>query len=187
MGSTTWLVAWKGRRWVAKSVAPIAGGQFGGGLRVAAALDAAGIPSGAPEPTCDGRPVVVVDGRPLALLRFVEGVPLAGADPDEQRLIGHTLARAHRALRGVRVAGSERFHWVRPQADHLALRPWIRPAVTDAVAALDESGPGSLSWGLLHADPAPGHFLFDASTGRCGLIDWSVGWRGRCCTTWRRR
>jgi homoserine kinase type II len=76
------------------------------------------------------------------------------------------------------VAGAQRFHWVRPQADHLALRPWIRPAVTAAVAALDTLEPAALTSGLLHADPAPEHFRLDASSGRCGLIDWSVALNG---------
>jgi homoserine kinase type II len=29
--------------------------------------------------------------------------------------------------------------------------------------------------GLLHTDPAPEHFRFDAARGACGLIDWSTG------------
>jgi len=50
--------------------------------------------------------------------------------------------------------------------------------VTAAVAALDQPAPSSLSWGLLHADPAPEHFRLDPSSGRCGLIDWSVALEG---------
>jgi Ser/Thr protein kinase RdoA (MazF antagonist) len=30
-----------------------------------------------------------------------------------------------------------------------------------------------MSWGLLHADPAPEAFRLDPATGRCGVIDWS--------------
>jgi Ser/Thr protein kinase RdoA (MazF antagonist) len=30
-----------------------------------------------------------------------------------------------------------------------------------------------MSWGLLHADPAPEAFRVDPATGRCGVIDWS--------------
>ena len=30
-----------------------------------------------------------------------------------------------------------------------------------------------MSWGLLHADPAPDAFRLDPVTGRCGVIDWS--------------
>ena len=98
-------------------------------------------------PTLDGRTVVDVGAASLALLTWVEGDPLTGAGADEQRLIGDTLGLVHQALQGTSVAGAQRFHWVRPQAGHLALRPWIRPAVTAAVTALDQLGPSSLTWG----------------------------------------
>jgi Ser/Thr protein kinase RdoA (MazF antagonist) len=103
---------------------------------------------------------------------------VAPAGVGDQRVIGETLALAHQALRDTSVAGAQRFHWVRADAPHLELRPWIRPAVTAAVAALEQLGPASLTWGLLHADPAPEHFRLDASSGRCGLIDWSVALEG---------
>jgi len=73
------------------------------------------------------------------------------------------------------VAGAGRFHWVDPAADHLALRPWIRPAVAAAVAGLEAAPPESLTWGLLHSDPAPEAFRWDAASGTCGLIDWGAG------------
>ena len=178
MGSATWLVSHGGRRWVAKAVAAPLRAQFAGGLAVATVLDRAGIPAGAPLPALDGRSLVDADGAALALLTWVEGDPLTSAGIDEQRVIGETLARAHRRLQRASVAGAQRFHRVRPQADHLTLRPWIRPAVTAAVAALDQLGPASLTWGLLHTDPAPDHFRLDTFSGRCGVIDWSVAMIG---------
>jgi Ser/Thr protein kinase RdoA (MazF antagonist) len=178
MGSATWFVFQGHRRWVAKAVASSLRTQFGGGLQVAAALDAAGIPAGSPVPTRDRRLVVTVDDQVLALLTWVAGQELIGASRAEQWVIGETLGQVHRALRSVVVAGVQRFHWVRPQAAHLALRPWIRPAVHGAVAALEALGPEALSWGLLHADPAPEHFRLERSTGWCGLIDWSVALEG---------
>jgi Ser/Thr protein kinase RdoA (MazF antagonist) len=178
MGSATWFISVDERRWVAKAVAPALRPHFVGGLRVATALEAGGIPAGAPAPTRDGRPVLDVGGQGLALLTWVAGEELTGASADEQRTIGRTLGRVHRALCGVAVGAVQRFHWVRPEAPHVALRPWIRPAVRSAVAALDELGPRSLTWGLLHTDPAPGHFRFDRSSGRCGVIDWSVALEG---------
>ena len=178
MGSATWLVSQDGRRWVAKAVVPGLRVQFAGGLSVATMLDAAGIPAGAPVPTQDGRSVVDVGAGSVALLTWVGGEPLTGAGARDQRVIGETLVTVHQALQGASVTGAQRFHWVRPQAEHLALRPWIRPAVTAAVAALDRLDPSSLTWGLLHADPAPEHFRLDPSTGRCGLIDWSVALEG---------
>jgi transcriptional regulator with XRE-family HTH domain len=42
-----------------------------------------------------------------------------------------------------------------------------------ALDALDAVNPDGMSWGLLHADPAPGAFRLNPATGRCGVIDWS--------------
>jgi Ser/Thr protein kinase RdoA (MazF antagonist) len=70
MGSATWLVTHGDRRWVAKAVAPAQRVQFAGGLSVAALLEAAGIPAGAPMPTLDRRPLVEVGTTPLALLTW---------------------------------------------------------------------------------------------------------------------
>jgi hypothetical protein len=69
-------------------------------------------------------------------------------------LIGETLARVHRSLQGSSVAEAARFHWVRPEAEHLGIRPWVRPAV----AALDTRSE-SLTWGLLHTLEGP--LLYD--------------------------
>ena len=35
-----------------------------------------------------------------------------------------------------------------------------------------------MTWGLLHADPAPEAFRLDPATGRCGVIDWSYALYG---------
>ncbi|MEU5941045.1 phosphotransferase [Micromonospora sp. NPDC047548] len=93
-------------------------------------------------------------------------------------MIGRTLGRVHEVLRDVSLGDADRFHWVDVQAAHLALRPWVRPAVAAAVAAYEALDPSALSWGLLHTDPAPEAFLLDYLTGICGLIDWSVAISG---------
>jgi homoserine kinase type II len=107
----------------------------------------------------------------LALAQALEdaGVP-AGA---ERELIGTTLAGVHTVLAGRDVSGAQRFHWVDPAAEHLALRPWLRPAISAAVDGLEAAGLESMTWGPLHADPAPGAFRFDPVAKRCGVIDWS--------------
>lgn len=70
------------------------------------------------------------------------------------------------------------FHWVDPGAAHLAVRPWVRPAVSAAVAALDRLDLRSLTQGMLHTDPAPAAFRWDAGRRVCGLIDWATAIRG---------
>lgn len=171
MNSQTWLVTDGTTRWVAKSVPADTARRFEAGLRVAAAVEATGIPAGAPVPRPGGRLTAIRGGRTIALLTFVEGVGLTGEGDGQQRLIGTVLARAHLALRGADVPADERFNWLDPDADHLGLRPWLRPAIADAITHWERLPPESLTWGLLHSDPAPEAFLA-SDDGRCGLIDW---------------
>lgn len=178
MGSRTWFVDLDGHRWVAKAVAPVDGGQFTAGLAIATRLELVGISAGAPVPAADGRLAVDIGSGRLALLTWVPGQPLTGQTTTEQELIGRTLAAVHKALAGVRVAEARRFHWVYPQAAHLEIRPWLRPAVTSALRKLSAAVPDDMTWGLLHADPAPEAFRLDPSTGRCGVIDWSYAIEG---------
>ena len=175
MNSRTWQVTAGDRRWVAKAVPADAGARFVSGVAVACIVNAAGIPAGAPEPTPDGRTWVSIDDHVLALLRFVDGKALVGDAPEEQRLIGSTLARAHQALIGAAVPGAGTFHWLDADAPHLDAEPWVRPAVRRAIEAYDALPPGALTMGLLHTDPAPEAFLLDGPTGICGLIDWDTG------------
>jgi aminoglycoside phosphotransferase (APT) family kinase protein len=176
MGSQTWIIDQGGRRWVAKAVAPHLAEPFAHGLQVARLLGDAGISAGTPVPALSG-PVTAdtVSGDRVGLLTWVPGAPLTGAGEGEQRLIGETLARVHSVLRDRTVPGAQHFHWVDPAAPHLGLRPWIHPAVSAAVGELAELQRKSSAWtrGLLHADPAPEAFRYDAATGQCGIIDWS--------------
>jgi Ser/Thr protein kinase RdoA (MazF antagonist) len=178
MGSQTWFVDLGGQRWVAKAVAPGAGVQFAGGMTIAQRLEQAGIPAGAPVPANDGELVTRVGEDWLALLTWVPGYELTGEDSAEQILIGTTLAHVHRALADYKVEAANHFHWVDPAAEYLSLRSWLRPAVTAALRDLEDARPDLMSWGLLHADPAPGAFRFDPSTGQCGVIDWSYALYG---------
>jgi Ser/Thr protein kinase RdoA (MazF antagonist) len=98
MGSQTWFVDLGDRRWIAKPVAPGDGSQFAGGVAIAARLDQAGIPAGAPVPTVGGQLAVDVGDAWLAVLTWVPGHALTGQDDADQDLIGRTLAEVHRAL-----------------------------------------------------------------------------------------
>jgi Ser/Thr protein kinase RdoA (MazF antagonist) len=178
MGSRTWFVGLGDRRWVAKAVAPGDGRPFAGGLAIAGRLDQAGVPAGAPVPAVGGQLAVDVGDAWLALLTWVPGHGLTGQDDAEQDLIGRTLAGVHRVLMDYEVPDAQRFHWVDPDADYLALRPWLRPAIAAALEALDAARPDAMTWGLLHADPAPEAFRLDPATGRCGVIDWSYALYG---------
>jgi homoserine kinase type II len=178
MNSATWLVTRGGERWIAKAVDPSMRRSFAGGLAVAARVEAAGIPAGAPVPTRDGQVVADAGRVPLALLSWVDGHGLSGSTPTEQRLIGSTLARVHATLRAAPITPTSRFHWVDVDAEHLGIRRWVRGAVACAVADLERYGLPRLSQGTLHTDPAPEAFRWAPSRDTCGLIDWSAAMTG---------
>jgi Ser/Thr protein kinase RdoA (MazF antagonist) len=184
MNSSAYLVVTaSGERFVAKAVPARNRDGFEAGLAVAARLEAAGIPAGAPVPTIDGAMTAVLGrgaGREVvALLRYVPGRRLTRGDPLDQRRWGSTLGATHRVLVGFTDHRLPRFHWVRPDAAHLSVEPWVRPAVEAAVTAVDRlCATEVLTYGVLHGDPHPGAFHYDTHAGRIGLIDWGAATGG---------
>ncbi|ONK11454.1 phosphotransferase [Streptomyces sp. MP131-18] len=186
MNSATWDVRRGTVRRVAKAV-PCGGAaeeQFRRGLRLAARVEAAGIPAGAPVPTARGRLTAVTGGHVLALLSRVEGRELDGADESDTVHLGTTLARVHRVLGTGPVEPATARASFDLSADGwdaaFAARPWILPAVTEVAERLRRLRPETLTWGPSHGDPAPEHFRLGPATGRCGLIDWgAAGFRPR--------
>jgi len=178
MTSRTWYVLAAGEKYVAKLVPAAAQAPFVAGLAVAEHLAAGGIATGPPVRTASGALALPLGGSVLALLRYQPGEPLDRRDPMDQRSWGDLLGRAHRRLDGFSHPGLVRWHWVRADAAHLGIEPWVRPAVSAAVDALTRLGlTGRLTYGVLHGDPAPEAFLLDGRTGRTALIDW-----GSACT-----
>lgn len=175
MNSRTWLVEAGNSRFIAKFVPADQHDRFVSGLAVSQLAEASGLPAGAPVETSEGRFWARIADGTLALLTFVGGRPLVGDDPGEQRLIGQTLGRVHRVLIGRSVPGARRFHWIDLTAEHLDVEPWVRPSILGALEMWERLPPRSLTWGLLHTDPAPEAFLFDEDVGSWGLIDWDAG------------
>jgi Ser/Thr protein kinase RdoA (MazF antagonist) len=175
MNSQTWFVHAGDARYVAKAVPVDRRDSFQAGLAAATIVEAAGIPAGAPVPSRSGSTTIEVNSSALALLRFVPGSELTGDSLEEHVLIGSTLGRVHRALVGHDLPGAGVFPWLDPGGAHLAVRPWIRPAIVTALSAWRAIPPESLTWAPLHTDPAPEAFRFDRETGVCGLIDWDLG------------
>jgi homoserine kinase type II len=180
MSSLTWVVTQGSQRWLAKVVSTDRyGQQFAAGLAAAARLSAAGIPAGAPVPTREGALCVEADGASVALLSWVEGSPVEQHTIAGMETVGRTLARAHLAL-GETPARTQIEPYLDPTRPHLSIRPWIRPALTAAHAAVEALGPETLTWGPLHGDPAAEAFLVDGDTdtvtgtGTVGLIDWGA-------------
>ena len=107
MNSRTWLVEAGNARFIAKLVPADQHDRFVSGLAVSRVVEALGLPTGAPIATSDGSLWTRIADSTLALLTFVDGGPLVGDEPGEQRLIGRTLGRAHRILIGRAVPGGQ--------------------------------------------------------------------------------
>src|SRR6185436_14310170 len=151
MNSAAWLVelAEPGRRCVAKAVPAATRRQFEAGLAVAERLATCGTASGAPIRTADGALSMHADDAAVALLEYVPGRPLVGFDHP----------------------GLGRFHLMRCDTPHLGVEDWVRPAVTDAVAAMAKlSVTDQLTYGPTHGDPNTDCFRLDVDTGGVGII-----------------
>jgi homoserine kinase type II len=170
MNSRAWLVVANGIELVVKSVDQ-ADAAFEFGLGLAARLDSAGITTGAPVPSRSGALVEPADDRLVALLQYVDGVPLTGV-PANHKIIGTTLGRVHAISQDKPGDRAEWLHLVTQFDVYLDYEPWIRPVVQDALDGVRElAAERELSWAGLHGDPAPEAFLQQPS-GEVALIDW---------------
>jgi homoserine kinase type II len=162
MNSSTWEVVGAPERFVLKIADP--GNEAG--LRVAICLEERGIETGAPQHIAER------NGRLVALLRFVDGRPLAVADAAR---VGSTLGAVHRVLVDCDPPPTlDRWPW--PWLDtSLISEPGLRAAATAAIDRANELAP-SVTHGILHGDPAPEAFLATA-TGTA-LIDWGSSCHG---------
>jgi Ser/Thr protein kinase RdoA (MazF antagonist) len=175
MNSETWLVRVGNRSYVAKRVAPSDVGQLGAGCAVAEQLARAGLATGRPVRAARGS--LVAPGERLALLEHVPGRELDGRTSEEQRRIGHMLAGVHSAGAPVSHAHDSPgfFGWLSPDAPGVSAHDWLPPAIEAARGAVDQL---TVTWSVLHTDPAPEAFRHDDATGTTGLIDWAGACRG---------
>ncbi|MFC9234950.1 phosphotransferase enzyme family protein [Streptomyces decoyicus] len=153
------------------------------GLRIAALLDRAGIPTGAPIPTVDGklcRPVDRLKDYPwtLALHTFIPGAPLDLTSDTAPEQAGDLLGRVHHALMtlpDVPQPAGRMLDYYKGEAKRLGRRRGaaLRKALT-AIADFRTRAP--LSEGVLYGDPAP-EILQDPDSTALALIDWgSPSW-----------
>ena len=172
MNSATALLELADGLFVAKWVPTASADALTAGCEVARMLARQGLVTGEPLPTLQGRLTFPTGHGVVALLDFVAGEPLTGAGGWDQEGMAVTLARVHAAESAVSSAPF--------MADQVAelvhdVEPWIGPTVR---VVLDESRRlPELTWGRLHADPAPEAFLRQ-ETGDVALIDWAATARG---------
>jgi homoserine kinase type II len=133
---------------------------------------------------CAGRPVRAADGAlttgagdgVLALLRLVPGRPLRAEDPLDQSWWGGALGAAHRSLRRFVHPDLAKFQAATAPAaaPHLAMEPWLGPAVADTAAVVRRiMVTDQLTYGVRHGRPAATRFRLDSATGRVGLVGWA--------------
>ena len=177
--SVNWAVTAGDQRYVARVVESRRRAPFEAGLAVAEYLAGHELPAATPVRAVDGAAVGSLGDEVVALVRALPGRALDAADPVDQQWWGDALGTAHRELASFRHAGLARWHSVRPDAAHLGIEEWVRPAVGAAVAAVRKlTITDQLTYGVLHGDPAPTAFRLDPQTGRLGLVDWGPAGSG---------
>ena len=175
INSETWMVRHAGSTYVAKRVPPGALDGFVAGCEVARTLAALGYRTGPPVPTSEGRIVLTEHG--LALLEYVPGRELGGETDEEQRWIATTLAALHVAGGPVPGLSASGFmtDWLTTELPGTQAHPWLVKVVEQVRA---ETEALAVTWSVLHTDPAPEAFRYDAQTGVVGLVDWAGARRG---------
>lgn len=175
MNSETWLVEHLGTTYVAKRVPTSGIADLMAGCEVASALAEAGVRTGRPKPTVDGQLVLSAHG--LALLEHVPGRELDGETDEEQGWIAGTLAGIHRAGGPTDGPSPVTFmrDWLSPTLPGVGARPWLARVIE---TVRRDTNHLSLTWTMLHTDPAPEAFVHDDDTGVTGLIDWAGATRG---------
>ena len=167
-----WDVTASGQRFVARLAATACRQPVEAGLAAAEQLRGSGIEAGEPVRTLGGGLTADTPAGAMAVLRRAPGRTLDGRDPIDQQLWGDRLGAVHRRLQRFHHPGLRRWNLLDPEAAHLAIEPWLRPAVTEAVTAMTRlTVTDRLTYGVLHGDPAPEIFLIDPATGRAGLLD----------------
>lgn len=174
MNSETWRVEHQGARYVAKRVSAGEVGELTRGCEIASRLAAQGLVTGRPLPTMNGE--LVAAGEALVLLEYAPGRELDGESDGEQRWIADTLARVHTSGGPAPGSGTATFFgWLTPAAPGVAVHPWL-PAAIEIVRA--ETDAMTVTWSVLHTDPAPEAFRHEDRTGVTGLIDWTGAQQG---------
>jgi homoserine kinase type II len=171
--AANWSVTVAGQPYVMKVVPAAHRAHLEAGLAVADHLRREQIPAATAVRAVDGGLTGPLGDDVAALLRTVPGRPLDGTDPVDQQWWGDALGTAHRSLSGFSHPGLAKFHSVRPDAAHLGIADWVRPAVVAAVLAVRRlCVTDQLTYGVLHGDPMPSAFRLDPRSGSLGLVDW---------------
>ncbi|MEU4564870.1 phosphotransferase [Actinoplanes sp. NPDC023936] len=169
--SRGWEITTPDGRYVARLAESGARAPMEAGLMAAEHLRGRRIDAGEPIRTLAGALTVETEQGALGVQRRLPGRPLDGRDPVDQQWWGERLGVVHKALQGFRHPGLRPWQLPDPDAPHLDAEPWLRGAVSAAVAAATRlTVTDQLTYGMLHGDPAADVFVLDPATGRSGLL-----------------
>jgi homoserine kinase type II len=140
-------------------------------------LARAGILCPTPVHSKDGRLTGVLNGRPAAILTFLDGVSLRRPGADLCMKTGRALAELHAAGAGFAGQRPNSFGlegWKLLAADCAAkadsVADGLKSLIDDELSALEASWPSSLPEGVIHADLFPDNVLF-VDNEVSGIID----------------
>jgi homoserine kinase type II len=136
-----------------------------------------GLPCPLPVHSRDERSWTEVNGRPAAILTYLDGLSLRRPEPRHCAAVGETLARLHEAGRAFALARPNALSlagWhtladaTRAEAD--GVQTGLAQLIATALERLDRSWPQGLPSGIIHADLFPDNVLF-LNGEVSGLID----------------
>lgn len=181
--SSTWHVNTPDQRLVAKYIHH-GRDAFEPGLRAAEVLTEHAVLCSAPVRTRTGALSILVEGahgraEPLALLRYVPGIPLDWTDPITPGLAGHFLGRIHTLWQhaGERIQAQDRiFAYIAEDTPEVAAQPGLRALLQQALANVrDFEAATPVTYGVTIGDCM--ELLYDPIAMRVGMIDTgAVGW-----------
>jgi homoserine kinase type II len=125
----------------------------------------------------DGSVTSVLNGRPAAILTFLDGVSLRRPQAEHCQLAGRAVAEFHAAGAGfkqrrINTLGPEGWRKLAadcsPSADSVS--PGLRDLIAEELHALQSRWPSHLPQGVIHADLFPDNVLF-VSNRISGIID----------------
>jgi homoserine kinase type II len=125
----------------------------------------------------DGSMTGILNGRPAAILTFLDGVSLRRPQPEHCQLAGRAMAEFHAAgadfaQRRANTLGPDGWRKLADQCAQSAdsVAPGLRDLIADELTALESHWPSHLPQGVIHADLFPDNVLFVADR-ISGIID----------------
>jgi homoserine kinase type II len=140
-------------------------------------LASRGVPCPVPVKNCAGRQSTVLNGRPAAILTWLDGLSLKRPEPRHCAAVGTALAQLHDAgadfplvrANNLGLAGwRELAVQTLPHAD--TVREGLAELIQSSLTEIESAWPSSLPEGIIHADLFPDNVLFIGDQ-VSGLID----------------